>query len=400
LDRRSRHFSVSLCVVHIPNGQAARFFGVEALTGEMVRRYVEQTGCEVVIAICLRTRAGFRIQFCSTAISSDADPTRAMNEALERVIDGSPEQYLWSYKRFRTRPDSEAELYRLRQGGISRAATQVSLGTMLQLGQWIRPGDQLIRSLAWALGAVRPALKRSSIQNLMLCRPELAREVREELANASLRELVRTGLALPRAWRDSGTSQDAFNGTELLGNGATIVLTPPLGHRELVMDYLGKHHHTLEYYHPNSSDGLDRLIRRQRTAMGVALVPHTTSGEMMMANHLTMGHLVTLCPDQQPRLRGGLFIPFFGAPALTAAAIARILKSVAPTLVFGFAVREGSRYRIQFEPCPYDPLDDPETLLGTINRALESIILRFPEQYRWSDRRFNIRPPGHHKIYR
>ncbi len=385
----------------VHTGVFRRFFGIEALTGEMIRRFTEQTRCEVVVACCLRTAGGFRVRFTLANINSESDPSGGMNQALEQVINECPDQYLWSYKRFRTRPDGEPELYRLHQSRISRVATQVTTQGILKSSQWIRPTtallQPLVRTIGWTLGLSRPGLKKDCIRNLHLCRPEMTKEGINEMADCALQELARTGLTLGDVWY--GNHVDTAAADLRHCPGGTMVLTPPLGHRERVMRYLAEHYRTMEYYHPNSIDGMDRLIRQRRTAMGIALAPHTRAGELMMTSHLAQGHVVTLCPDQQPRLRGGLFIPLFGTPALTARSIVRMLKPTGPGLVIGVAVWTGSQYQIQFEPCRYDPEDDPETTLRTINEALEGLIMRYPEQYRWSDRRFNIRPPGQPKIY-
>ena len=40
-----------------------------------------------------------------------ADASR-LNALFERMIRAAPEQYLWSYKRFKVRPPGEVNLYR------------------------------------------------------------------------------------------------------------------------------------------------------------------------------------------------------------------------------------------------------------------------------------------------
>ncbi|MES9968049.1 MAG: hypothetical protein ABW074_12345 [Sedimenticola sp.] len=42
--------------------------------------------------------------------SIEAD-TRRLNEILEKAILKAPEQYLWIHRRFKTRPEGEADVY-------------------------------------------------------------------------------------------------------------------------------------------------------------------------------------------------------------------------------------------------------------------------------------------------
>ena len=40
-----------------------------------------------------------------------ADSLKALNQEVEKLILKCPEQYQWSYKRFKTRPEGEAKFY-------------------------------------------------------------------------------------------------------------------------------------------------------------------------------------------------------------------------------------------------------------------------------------------------
>ncbi|MBD3648687.1 MAG: hypothetical protein HUJ31_14820, partial [Pseudomonadales bacterium] len=163
----------------------------------------------------------------------------------------------------------------------------------------------------------------------------------------------------------------------------------------------GEAFNVAEYYHPATHTSLDNMIRRQRHAMGISLFPHTRRATARLVQHLREGGVVTLCPDQQPRLRGGEFIPFFGCPALTTTALACLLQQSGASLVFGVALREDRGFRVYFHPCEYGNTEAGNVaVLANVNEQLEKIVEQHMEQYRWSDKRFNIRPPGEPKVYR
>jgi len=97
-------------------GHFAPFFGVPALTGVLVTRLVQRTGCIALFAACERLPGGkFRIHFlpAAEAIHSKdmTEALTAVNQGVEACIAIDPAQYLWSYKRFRARPDGEPPLY-------------------------------------------------------------------------------------------------------------------------------------------------------------------------------------------------------------------------------------------------------------------------------------------------
>lgn len=97
-------------------GQFAPFFGVPAMTGILAPRLVQRTGCMVLFMACERLDTGhYRIHVIPAAddiYSGDiALALAAVNLGVEECIAIDPAQYLWSYKRFRTRPRGEPAVY-------------------------------------------------------------------------------------------------------------------------------------------------------------------------------------------------------------------------------------------------------------------------------------------------
>ena len=97
-------------------GRFAPFFGVPALTAVLVPRLVQRTGCLVVLTACERLPGGrYRVHIMPAdedVYSDDIDISlAAVNRGVERCISIDPAQYLWRYKRFKTRPEGEAPFY-------------------------------------------------------------------------------------------------------------------------------------------------------------------------------------------------------------------------------------------------------------------------------------------------
>jgi KDO2-lipid IV(A) lauroyltransferase len=94
------------------------FFGVAAATITATPRYAELSGAPIIPAFFYRRKdnSGYDIilkpalaDFPSNSIEADA---ARINSIFEEAIRIHPSQYLWQYKRFKTRPPGEARFYK------------------------------------------------------------------------------------------------------------------------------------------------------------------------------------------------------------------------------------------------------------------------------------------------
>lgn len=99
-------------------GEFAPFFGVPAKTMTLLPRLAQRSGAAVIFTFAERLPwgRGFRLHFLPApegiASTDAAIAVAALNQGVERCVRLAPAQYQWIYKRFRTRPDGEAPLYR------------------------------------------------------------------------------------------------------------------------------------------------------------------------------------------------------------------------------------------------------------------------------------------------
>jgi len=99
-------------------GMFAPFFGIPAYSMVFLGRLAEKTGAPVIFTWCERLPLGrgYRLHFHQSpaAIHSGdiAEAVAATNLAVEQCVSECPEQYQWSYRRFRTRPDGERSFYK------------------------------------------------------------------------------------------------------------------------------------------------------------------------------------------------------------------------------------------------------------------------------------------------
>ncbi len=92
------------------------FFGQQAATVTSLPRLAKAAGVPVVPWICRLVPGGYRVEvmqaWAGYPSGDDLVDARFMNQQLEGYIRTMPGQYHWLHRRFKTRPEGEASLYR------------------------------------------------------------------------------------------------------------------------------------------------------------------------------------------------------------------------------------------------------------------------------------------------
>jgi KDO2-lipid IV(A) lauroyltransferase len=82
-------------------GEWADFFGRPAYTMTLVGRLAEASGAAVLLVGAERQAQGYVIRFEPLPLDFSCSVPQQINAALERLIRTYPEQYLWSYNRYK-----------------------------------------------------------------------------------------------------------------------------------------------------------------------------------------------------------------------------------------------------------------------------------------------------------
>ena len=84
-------------------GEWVPFFGRPAYTMTLIARLIQSSGAAVVMCNSVRLPhgEGYALHFVPLAIDNAASIPGQINAALEKVIRAYPEQYLWSYNRYK-----------------------------------------------------------------------------------------------------------------------------------------------------------------------------------------------------------------------------------------------------------------------------------------------------------
>jgi len=84
-------------------GEWIPFFGRPAYTMTLIARLIQSSGAVVLMCHCERLSVGkgYILRFNQLAFDTDTPISPQMNAALEEVVLTRPEQYLWSYNRYK-----------------------------------------------------------------------------------------------------------------------------------------------------------------------------------------------------------------------------------------------------------------------------------------------------------
>ena len=136
-----------------------------------------------------------------------------------------------------------------------------------------------------------------------------------------------------------------------------------------------------------------RFMKKRNPRRRIEIVAKHSQDRMALLRPLRSGKLLGLICDQHAASHG-VMAPFFGHPASTVASPARLALATGVPVVCGFCVRTGPmKFRMEgtapIWPKPTGDRDaDVLALTTEINRRIEDIVRRYPEQYLWSHRRW------------
>ncbi|HEY8996242.1 MAG TPA: lysophospholipid acyltransferase family protein, partial [Lacunisphaera sp.] len=178
-----------------------------------------------------------------------------------------------------------------------------------------------------------------------------------------------------------------------------VVLTAHFSTLEICGVFLTSHLPVCCLYREPNNPVVALPMRRHRERIASVAVHFDDLKGLIRA--LRSGHAIWYAPDQGKRTPGSEILPFFGVPAITNTATAKIAKMTGAAVVPYFARRErdGSYTLTIHPPLENYPTDDLSADAVRINRLIEENIRLAPEQYFWVHKRFKARGEGYPEVY-
>jgi|TARA_R110000796_G_scaffold4300_2_gene16568 Kdo2-lipid IVA lauroyltransferase/acyltransferase len=247
--------------------------------------------------------------------------------------------------------------------------------------------------------------------NLRHCMPELSEAERESLVGRTMMDTGRSFAESACAWMWSPQKTVALvkevEGLEVLqaalaeGKGL-VCITSHLGNWEVLNHWYCSQCSPVIFYRPPKLKAVDELLQRQRAQLGNRVAPSTREGIISVMREVRKGGAVGIPADPEPALKSGVFVPFFGVPALTSKFVPNLLKGNDARAVFLHCIRlpDHSGFKVIVEAAPEALYSsDAEEAVASMSSTIEQYVRRWPSQYMWSMKRFRKRPAGEEKWY-
>ncbi len=266
------------------------------------------------------------------------------------------------------------------------------------------------RGLGHLLYAVAGSRRRVAMRNLQLCLPELDAAARRQLVRAHFgwlaRSLLERGLLwyapISRLRRLIQVEGDV--GLAARSDQPVMWLVPHFVALDVagVATQLFQTGQVASIYQAQSNPVFDAAMRKGRLRFGRGEVFARSERALPLVRAIKRGAIFFNLPDMDFGARDAAFVPFFGVPAATLLAPARMARSLGMRVqpVLAEILPGGQGYRVQFLP-PWDdfPGDDDLAAATRVNAWIAAQIRLNPAQYLWVHRRFKTRPAGQPGLY-
>ena len=264
--------------------------------------------------------------------------------------------------------------------------------------------------LGSALYYLHSARRHIVVRNIESCFPSLDRRAHRRMARRHFRALAQASLAIGIAYWGSKRRLERLvrcvgrrHYDEALAQGRRVILLVP---HFIGIDvggiYLSRERPMINMYRRTKNQLFDAVLRRGRTRFGGHVVERL-EGLKPIIKAVRQGLVFYYLPDQDPGRHNTLFIPFFGMPAATLTALARLAR-ITNALVVPCFTRQlpyGRGYEVILKPALDNfPTTDEVADATRMNQEIEQGVGDMPEQYFWVHKRFKTRPLGEADFYR
>jgi KDO2-lipid IV(A) lauroyltransferase len=272
----------------------------------------------------------------------------------------------------------------------------------------------LLGRLGEALGSllfiIMKPRRRICLTNLRLCFPELDDAARIDIARRHFQAYSRSALErgvlwwAPEARLKKLMHIDGELPLERLRAGPAILLCPHFVGLEIpgIALVLNSELSICTIYSPQKNKIVDDALLTGRSRFRPVTLLTRAQGVKPIIRAMREGKPFIMLPDMDFGLRDAEFVPFFGIPAATLTAPARIAAatgaSVIPMIARYLPNYQG--WRVTFYPA-WENFPGPDIAAATrrMNAFIEAQARETPAEYFWTHKRFKTRPPGMPNVY-
>jgi KDO2-lipid IV(A) lauroyltransferase len=241
--------------------------------------------------------------------------------------------------------------------------------------------------------------------NLGLCFPEMSEVDKKKLILQHFKELMRSTLcygwvfyASPNKLRRLIKIRGLEHYTKIRGKHPVILLAPhflglDIGANRLTLETPGYSVYSAQrsaYLNERMKAARLRFIKDQGGEIfsrqeGLRSIVRKMKQTMIPFYYL---------PDQDMDEKNSLYVPFFAHPVCATLDTLPKLAQLTEALIIPMATyREGNHYVVELAaPLENYPTGDTQADVATMNRYIETMIMKHPDQYLWMHKRFKTQP--------
>lgn len=250
--------------------------------------------------------------------------------------------------------------------------------------------------------------RRIALTNLRLCLPQFSEEERKDIAYRHFQAYARSIFERGILWWSpiekvhSLIQIEPSIPIEHIKAGPVIVLCPHFVGLDVAGIALRQATTLSSMYSPQQNKVFDAALLRGRLRYGTVKLFTRADGIKPIIRSMREGLPFFMLPDMDFGIKNAEFVPFFGTPAATLTAPARIAAAtgakVIPVITTYLPNYKG--WKVTFYP-PWDDYPGGDIVEATrrMNAFIEERILERPAEYFWAHKRFKTRPPGEPSIY-
>jgi KDO2-lipid IV(A) lauroyltransferase len=258
--------------------------------------------------------------------------------------------------------------------------------------------------LVWKLSKKN---KRVTLTNIQKCYPELSPVKQNIRAQNSINAALMNFFELGYLWKkqtkvesivDNIYGMEAFQ--QALNQGKGLLLAAPhVGNWEVLNLVLAQFDKFAFLYKPPSDKKVEDLLVKYRGKSKALQIEANLKGVRKIMTHLKNKGFIAILPDQRPKSGQGEFAEFYGIPTYTMTLFSRLAAKTKVPVFFAYALRTEDGFDVTFEKSGDAIYDNSKTSVAYMNKKIQSIADKAPEQYQWTYKRFSIQPEGEPPFY-
>lgn len=263
-----------------------------------------------------------------------------------------------------------------------------------------------------AIGTVLFATVRSrrriTLINLRLCMPEIPERERRNIARKHFQGYARSVLERGILWWGSEARLKRLLVVEpgvpleTIASGPTILLCPHFVCLDVAGVAVMLESALCSIYTRQQNQVFDEALRKGRSRFRPVKLFSRAEGVKPIIRAMREGLPFFMLPDMDFGEKDAEFVPFFGIPAATLTAPARIAAATGARVIPVVATfLPGYRgWKVRFFPA-WEKYPGTDMVAATrhMNAFIEDRVREAPSEYFWAHKRFKTRPPGVPSVY-